>query len=614
MTSAKSYKILILLTAFIMAITAGLCALNFGTASAAASEPTKYFSGISASDMSFKDGKLNAVVNDGDVLNITRELAIDDFNMVLVLPEANTFESVTVKFTSASKLPNGNLKDGKLETKIVHSVTFDSALSGEQNVSVTVDDNGAVTINSSTFDQNYDLIKNVGIATAKVSFEFALPDGVENTTFAIKSINQKVSDADGNYEQTFETDASGVLTDTAYPRVAISSASYVNDGSGYKLVYTANKEVTPSFSVYSVLGDVSTSSIYIEKTTEGTVQNGDRPKWIMFGNEGEKTFKVTYSGVAEGKYLESFAVTVIKDGTDEKAPVYIKDDYALDAFKQAVIDASTDENGNSIPLGTDFVIPSFEGLVFDDTVPYESLSVTVYILPEQGSETTASDMSFAVDAGEYVFCVSFSDGTNSIEKSDFYEIDGDTLTEGKYFADYKFTFKIQDNAPISIETSPVPGVAYKGIKYTASAFKIDADGCDTTYTLYYNADKNANQDSDGWVVIPKESSVTDQDYTDDYGNTYSSVKSVAYDGERTFKPTKYGSYMIKCYASSEHTIRTAEAYSIVRVTDAPTYVEVPSTWLRDNVWSVVFLSVGTLCLIGIIVLLFIKPKEETESE
>jgi hypothetical protein len=228
--------------------------------------------------------------------------------------------------------------------------------------------------------------------------------------------------------------------------------------------------------------------------------------------------------------------------------------------------------------------------------------------------STATEMNFAVDVGEYTFCVAFSDGVNAMKESDFYEIDGDTLTEGKYYDDYVFNFKIQDNAPITIETSPVKGVAYKGIKFTASAFKIDADGCDTTYTLYYNADKNAEQDSNGWVAIPAKSSVKDKTYTDNDGNTYNSVMSVAYDGERTFVPTKYGSYMIKCYASSEHTIRTAEAYSIVRVTDAPSFVEVPSTWLRDNVWSVVFLSVGTLCLIGIIVLLCIKPKEETESD
>ena len=35
---------------------------------------------------------------------------------------------------------------------------------------------------------------------------------------------------------------------------------------------------------------------------------------------------------------------------------------------------------------------------------------------------------------------------------------------------------------------------------------------------------------------------------------------------------------------------------------------------ENNIWSVVFLGVGTLSLIGIIILLCIKPKEETDND
>ena len=72
--------------------------------------------------------------------------------------------------------------------------------------------------------------------------------------------------------------------------------------------------------------------------------------------------------------------------------------------------------------------------------------------------------------------------------------------------------------------------------------------------------------------------------------------------------------MIKCTATSEVSSRNDEDFTIIRVNSEPNVVEIPSTWLRDNVWSVVFLSVGTLCLIGIIVLLFIKPKEEIDND
>ena len=72
--------------------------------------------------------------------------------------------------------------------------------------------------------------------------------------------------------------------------------------------------------------------------------------------------------------------------------------------------------------------------------------------------------------------------------------------------------------------------------------------------------------------------------------------------------------MIECKSVSEYTTRTDSAYSIVNITSTPKVVEVPNYWLRDNIWTVVFFSVGTLCLIGIIILLCIKPKDETEVD
>jgi hypothetical protein len=52
---------------------------------------------------------------------------------------------------------------------------------------------------------------------------------------------------------------------------------------------------------------------------------------------------------------------------------------------------------------------------------------------------------------------------------------------------------------------------------------------------------------------------------------------------------------------------------IIKVEKEASVVKVDNKWLQNNVWSVVFLSIGTLCLIGIIVLLCIKPKEEIDD-
>ena len=57
---------------------------------------------------------------------------------------------------------------------------------------------------------------------------------------------------------------------------------------------------------------------------------------------------------------------------------------------------------------------------------------------------------------------------------------------------------------------------------------------------------------------------------------------------------------------------SAQSHQVVNVTSEVDTVHGETYWLRDNVLSVVFMAIGGLCLIGIIVLLVIKPKEESE--
>jgi len=78
----------------------------------------------------------------------------------------------------------------------------------------------------------------------------------------------------------------------------------------------------------------------------------------------------------------------------------------------------------------------------------------------------------------------------------------------------------------------------------------------------------------------------------------------------TFTPDRMGAYMIRCTSTSTITSRDSSDVSIIRVESEAEEVKVYSDWFKDNVWTVVFLGVGTLCLIGIVALLFVKPKEE----
>ena len=194
-----------------------------------------------------------------------------------------------------------------------------------------------------------------------------------------------------------------------------------------------------------------------------------------------------------------------------------------------------------------------------------------------------------------------------MEKDQFYTVnpnDDNDIIHGAYY-DVVFTFAIDDDAPISVEVPETQGAGYLNTKYVASGFEI-LSGSNVTYTLYYNEKADATKDAEGWEEVSSEN-----DYF-----TESEIESIGYDGTYTFTPIKIGSYKIKCEVSSgtSSSARYAEGETVISVKEEPSVVKPDNHWLKNNLWSVIFLSVGTLSLIGIIILLFIKPKEEVETD
>jgi hypothetical protein len=529
---------------------------------------------------------------------------INNFETSIVLGEG--VKSVTVKFVTDSFFINGNIVEKDGEKELVKEVTNEYKITDDAVINASVE-NGVLTVNGNEQDVK---VKPVGAVGAKISFEVELEEGKETADVKINYIDQNVG-VDG-YKQDFKLDADGKLT-AALPRVALNDEVYSREYAN-KPVFIVNKEKSLSFNVYSVLGNVKASDVYLEKVDSDAVidTSSEKAKWIMFGQAGEKTIKLVCKNGDDVKLLETINATAVVDGTDTDVPVYTYNEDALNAFKFALEKAYTKED-HSLYLGATLQIPSLEDLVSDNTIPYSDLKTTVYYKTPT-TTSTSSSMSFKLDvAGTYTFFVAFSDGANAMKEEDFMKVDGDTVTYNEDYKCYIFTFSIADDAPMTVSAPTAGGVAYRGVSYTSASFKLDADGFNTEYTLYYNASKTATADDDGWVKIPKASTVK-EGYSDENGNTYASVKAINYDGKLSFKPTKIGSYKIVCNVSSSYTTRTAEANTIVRVTSDPVTVKVPSTWLQDNVWSVVFLSIGTLCLAGIIVLLCIKPKDENNAD
>ena len=648
MKKALSYKIILLFIAF--ALSFALAFSFFGVKTALAADitsPNAYFSG--GERVEFKDDNLVATVKTGSNVSITNALVVDDLKITLDVPE--TVNSFKVTLTYDSYFVNGayNTDTDEFDKTIENEFTLTDRGS-DVAIVITTDDN-VLTVNGQTKTKEVDgtdvtdiyyNIKGADKCSAKIKFSFTLADGTESVDIVFKSIDQKQSDGTGDYKQTFELE-DGKIKTLAKPRVAINSLPMKKTGvNALKAVY--GKDYTLSFTAYSVFGSVG--SVYIDKTSiDADVvwldPTSEMPKNIEFENTAAVSFKVKTSDIDS---IEEYTVTSVKLDDDNDAPTYIdytanKDVYAQynELVKKAAEKEYTDTEGNksthSIRLGDTYTVPSLQDLVEDDLNVFSDLTYTVYYKTPSNASGSTSSLSFTVsEAGRYEFYVVFKDKAgNEIDKDDFYTVDDEDNNKIKDISDivaaiedpstvvglYKyfpavFRFTINDDAPISVEAPASQGKGYIDTQYTASEFKIQSSGNSVKYTLYYNPDNDATDSSEGWVALPILADIT-EDYNEN-GFTYSDIEKLGYDGKYTFTPVKIGRYKIECDVTSDNQVRSATASTLISVADRPTVVKVPSHWLRDNVWSVVFLLIGTLSLIGIIVLLFIKPKEEIETD
>ena len=463
----------------------------------------------------------------------------------------------------------------------------------------------------------YYKIKDDDKCSAKIAFDFTLTDDADVT---FKSIDQKKSDGTGAYKQNFELE-DGKIKTFATSRAIINDLPMKKEAAGLKVVL--GKKYNLSFTTYSVFGSVSKNDVYVKSGDATIVVNpySDKPTSVVTNNTADAPdgLKLCYKDGETEKELETYNVLAAVDSkTDNAAPVYEYDANVLTQYKTLVANAAKKEyfdtdggslGEHSIRLGDTYTIPSLQDLVKDTLYVYSDLTYTVYYRTPSNASGSTTSLKFTVsEAGKYEFFVVFKDPSgNAMEKDQFYTInpnDDNDIIHGAYY-DVVFTFAIDDDAPISVEVPETQGAGYLNTKYVASGFEI-LSGSNVTYTLYYNEKADATKDAEGWEEVSSEN-----DYF-----TESEIESIGYDGTYTFTPIKIGSYKIKCEVSSgtSSSARYAEGETVISVKEEPSVVKPDNHWLKNNLWSVIFLSVGTLSLIGIIILLFIKPKEEVETD
>ena len=601
-------------------------------------------------------------------------LVIDDFALEFGTL-ADEIEKIDIDFITKSYIVTGNKNaDGGFDTKITNTVTLINRgekdwiiyLNGNTANSVQKDDAGdgftlyvktennalGISVNGIDFtyeDRAYYKVETIDktVTTSGIKITARVSDSADNGEygFSIKSIDQRALAATNEYKQTFAVGTDGEFTVFAKPLVKISDSFFTRtaDGKYYPIVYNGT-QYSVTYTVYSFFGGkfdngytATSSNVAPKEDSNGVVAYTS--KKLQFNVKAEDIANNNNTVILSIGYKKSntnfivfsnYDVKVVNKSDDSATPAYfdIADNLdAIESFENALKEkyqTVTDGVTHSVVLGNSMDLPSFKSLVYDDTSSYDELKYTVhYFGPTTATTGTTSSLKFTLNAaGTYTFYVAFKDANgNQMETADFLEKDGDSYVFGKYCAgennvdglNYVFRFKVDDDAPIMV-TAPSAdsiGRGNVGTQYTAPEFTINASGFDTGYALYYNSNKNATRSSTGWVEIPKASSVSTNKAYDKDGYTYADIMAIAYDGVLQFTPDKEGAYMIVCTVTSNVSTRSESAYQVIAVDAAKASVDPSEPLPARNVWAIVFLSVGSLCLIGIVVLLFVKPKEST---
>ena len=397
----------------------------------------------------------------------------------------------------------------------------------------------------------------------------------------------------------------------------------------------------------------------VELFNDGATKKDENNLFVLSSyTEGKVTARITKAGnyvftvktiVEEGETQKVFtkAVTVHSDVNSLVAPKYKYlsnseedlaklSEYELKALEASYVDA-TAEVKESIYIDEIYTVPSIENLIDLGSFAFTQYKRTVhYSVPGSTSYSTSSasgssNLTFTITkVGTYRFYVLLSideiDGKNfniSVNRlkeyhDGFYTVkkasDGARLyfSGNKYYLDedlkeeYEpddeevdvvkgelivpiFEFTIENAGPNVKITSSYQENGYIGLEYSITSVKVSGNEVSTSYALKYKQNEN-----DDWV-----------DATEEFDES-----------EKTFTPKKQGYYKLVVTAiDSDGKTKTNETKEIkvLQKYETVEYKTGFSDWISVNYVPFILLCISGACLIAIVLLLVIKPKQKSTT-
>lgn len=345
------------------------------------------------------------------------------------------------------------------------------------------------------------------------------------------------------------------------------------------------------------------------------------------------------SAVLQTKGDYAYVKVVVPDSVDV-SPEYNFSN-GTSEYRDLVEAASKDEDGKSIQVGTGayFYIPSLKPYVTDDTCGYSDMTFDVYYRTNGADTQSSTGLSYdalkieLTAEGKYEFRVVPSNYLgNAIVGHDkdgkkVTSIDSSNVWEIKELTTFTFTVKYNG---VSIEEPEDADDGYVDVTYTFDSFEIislsnSQNSLKTEYKLYYlqlnaeyagktisaedlKASLLAVTEENGgvctygtWTEIEE---TTDEDEESPYAESWSA-------SSRSFVPKVAGYFGITVKATDLglSTPSKTEA-AVANVSSKADSLPGSTYWLQNNILSIVFICISAACLIGIVVLLLVKPKNK----
>lgn len=485
-----------------------------------------------------------------------------------------------------------------------------------------------------------------------LAFHAELAEGAENQLFVAREING----------QSLATNESNSVTDTEAPVLVINSdIKLLVMGSEIDFDFVAidvlDSSVSTSRYYYAYDADTPRADLadeedgsepedpapYSEMDSDKRFFESDFPS--LSNEEGllSVALRLTDGDNSAYYYIEWYAsehseqggysyLRVVEPGAVDTLPEYNFDDATLGDYRSAVAEAAVGEDGESIQVGTGayYYIPSLQMYIDDATCGYTDMTFDLYYRTTRSDTQSSTGLAYdelrieLTDEGVYEFrIIPVNYLGNALEGV----IDGEPVASVSTSNVWEltnvptFSFSVKYNG-ISIEEPDDAEDGYLNVTYTFDEFTVTALSNSFTspveeYKLYYLV---VNSAYEGEVISAEDLRAALLSKDEDGTCTYGTWVEISADDEEneyaeswtesslSFVPKTLGYFGVTLRAYDNKGEQTAA--TVVNVTSRADTLPGETYWLRNNVLSVVFICIGGACLIGIVVLLLIKPKDK----